>query len=173
MTISTAPSPFIDHNQQTFETCITLALQFVASIEIAPEVGDEAPTLDQLLDFARQLDRHADDIARLAGQPLVNIPGQGWAQYQTFRRDGSSHGFLPCLAGNLLIMATGISEDGATWRPPRCRRSPGGPQRRRHSQGLREGIRQDGRRRWPSNGLDCPPRTGPRGKALRPRQPVG
>lgn len=88
MTISTAPSPAPDHNQQTFETCIALALQLVASIELAPAVGDPAPTSEHLLDFARQLDRHADDLARLAGQPHTNIAGQGWAQYQKVRGGG-------------------------------------------------------------------------------------
>lgn len=89
MTISTAPSPAADHNQQTFETCIALALQLVASIEFAPALGDEVPPSDELLDFARQLDRHADDIARLSGQPHTNIPSQAWAQYQEFRQGGS------------------------------------------------------------------------------------
>lgn len=90
MTISTAPTLPVDHNQQTFETCIALALQLVASIEIAPALGGEVPTSDDLLDFARQLDRHADDIARLSGQPYANIAGQGWAQYQQVRGAGTA-----------------------------------------------------------------------------------
>lgn len=90
MTISTAPSPSPStHNQQTFETCIALALQLVASIELAPAIGEAAPTPDHLLDFARQLDRHADDIALLSGQPVVNIAGQGWARYQALREAGA------------------------------------------------------------------------------------
>ncbi|WP_104992304.1 hypothetical protein [Deinococcus sp. NW-56] len=89
MTISTARVPLPDHNQQTFETCIALALQLVASIELAPAVGDQAPTSEHLLNFARQLDRHADDIALLSGQPHANIPGQGWARYQDLRGAGA------------------------------------------------------------------------------------
>lgn len=91
MTISSpTPHTTIDHNQQTFETCMTLALQLVASIEYGPALGGEAPPTDLLQDFARQLDRHADDIARLARHEQANIPGEGWARYQEIRSSGAS-----------------------------------------------------------------------------------
>lgn len=90
MTISTAPSSArIDHNQQTFDTCLSLALQLVASIEYGPATGGDAPPTEMLLDFARELDRHAEDIARLAGREEVNLPGLGLARYQELRAGGA------------------------------------------------------------------------------------
>lgn len=92
MTISspTSPTTSPEHNQQTFDTCISLALQLVASIEYAPATGGDAPPTEMLLDFARELDRHAEDIARLSGQELVNLPSLGLARYQELRSGGAS-----------------------------------------------------------------------------------
>lgn len=91
MTISSSsfPTPSLDPNLQTFDTCIALTLQLVASIEYGPATVGEAPPTDLLLDFARQLDRHAEDIARLAQHEQVNLPSLGLARYQEIRAGGA------------------------------------------------------------------------------------
>lgn len=89
MTISSPLPPPTGHNQQTFDTCIALALQLVASLELGPTLGDDPPAPELLLEFALELDRHAHDIARLAGTSHANIPALALSHYQGLR-SGSS-----------------------------------------------------------------------------------
>ncbi|WP_119672077.1 hypothetical protein [Deinococcus sp. RM] len=65
------PSP---HNQQTFETSVALTLQMIATIEFAPTTGGTTDP-DLILAFAGQLDRHAHDIALMAGQADADVAG--------------------------------------------------------------------------------------------------
>ncbi|GGS05448.1 hypothetical protein [Deinococcus sedimenti] len=68
------------HNQQAFETCIALTLQMIASIEFAPTTG--ASTDPELtVAFAGQVDRHAQDIALMAGHAGADVEGLGAGVY--------------------------------------------------------------------------------------------
>lgn len=89
MTISSLLPPHTGHNQQAFDTCIALALQLIASLELAPTLGDEPPPPELLLEFALELDRHAHDIATLAGKGDVNIPALALTHYQALRAGGA------------------------------------------------------------------------------------
>jgi len=71
------PSP---HNQQAFETCIALTLQMIASIEFAPTTGErQDPALTEA--FAGQVERHAQDIACMAGHADADVSQLGAGIY--------------------------------------------------------------------------------------------
>ncbi len=67
-------------NQQAFETCVATTLQVLAAVEFAPALHHTHPTREILLAFAAELDRHAIEIAALAGEQFLDLPalGQGW-----------------------------------------------------------------------------------------------
>ncbi|MBZ9714381.1 hypothetical protein [Deinococcus multiflagellatus] len=70
------------HNQQTFDTCITSTLRLLATIEFAPVLG-EAPLTRELLDsYAFQIERHAQDLAALAGFPDTDVVAYGREWYR-------------------------------------------------------------------------------------------
>ncbi|MDR6221410.1 hypothetical protein [Deinococcus soli (ex Cha et al. 2016)] len=74
------------HNQQTFDTCIATTLRLLATIEFAPVVGDEPLTPDLLDAYATEIERHAQDLAALAGFPHTDVIGYGRDWYQEVSR---------------------------------------------------------------------------------------
>jgi hypothetical protein len=76
-------------NQQAFETCIATTLQVLAAVEFAPALHHTQPTRETLLAFSVELDRHAGDIAALAGERHLDLPalGQGWYERLAAERD--------------------------------------------------------------------------------------
>ena len=81
MTVSAAPPSFSLHNQQTFETCITLTLQAVATVEFGAVLRSERLSGAMLMEFAEQVERHALDVAALAGEWGLDLPGLGAGYY--------------------------------------------------------------------------------------------
>ena len=72
------PSPLSDpHNLQAFETCVVAALRITAAVEFAPVLSDARPTVEMLLAYAGELDRHAHDIALLTGEIGVDPQALG------------------------------------------------------------------------------------------------
>ncbi len=82
MTVSTAPPSFNLHNQQTFETCIALTLQAVAAVEFGAVLSPVRLSGAVLVEFAEQVERHAGDVAALAGEWGLDLPGLARAYYQ-------------------------------------------------------------------------------------------
>ncbi|WP_019010866.1 hypothetical protein [Deinococcus aquatilis] len=76
-------------NQQAFETCVATTLQVLAAVEFAPALHHTQPTREILLAFAAELDRHAGEIAALAGEQFLDLPalGQGWYERLISGRD--------------------------------------------------------------------------------------
>ncbi|WP_216329363.1 hypothetical protein [Deinococcus aestuarii] len=89
MTTLPSPTALDFHNQQTFETCIALTLQIVATLEFAPVLGRDRPTRETVLAFAEQAERHAQALAVLAGFPNTDVPaaGQHWYAHLSTQRD--------------------------------------------------------------------------------------
>ncbi|WP_102127978.1 hypothetical protein [Deinococcus planocerae] len=89
MTVLPLSPPLHVHNQQTFETCIALTLQLVATLEFAPVLGRDRPTREMILAFAEQAERHAQGVAALAGAPETDLQaaGQHWYANLTAQRD--------------------------------------------------------------------------------------
>ena len=76
-------------NQQAFETCIATTLQVLAAVEFAPALHHTQPIRETLLAFGTELDRHAADVAALAGDRHLDLPalGQGWYERLAAERD--------------------------------------------------------------------------------------
>lgn len=89
MTVLPLSPPAEAHNQQTFETCIALTLQIVATLEFAPVLGRDRPTREMILAFAEQAERHARALAVLAGFPDTDVQaaGQHWYANLSAQRD--------------------------------------------------------------------------------------
>ncbi|THF66807.1 hypothetical protein E7T06_20310 [Deinococcus sp. Arct2-2] len=85
------PQPLHAHlrNQQAFETCVATTLQVLAAVEFAPALHHTQPTQEILLAFAAELDRHAGEIAALAGERYLDLPalGQGYYERLVTERD--------------------------------------------------------------------------------------
>lgn len=77
-----------DHNQQTFETCIALTLQLVATVEFMPAVQGQTVPAAMLLDFATQVDRHAREIAQLFNENETDVEREGAVWYARMRAEG-------------------------------------------------------------------------------------
>jgi hypothetical protein len=82
MTVSAVPPSVDVHNQQTFETCIALTLQAVAGVEFGPVLSSTRLSGAMLVEFAEQVERHAREVAALAGQRDLDLPGLGRGYYQ-------------------------------------------------------------------------------------------
>ncbi|WP_157452103.1 hypothetical protein [Deinococcus aquatilis] len=76
-------------NQQAFETCVATTLQVLAAMEFAPALHHTQPTRETLLAFSTELDRHALEIAALAGERFLDLPalGQAWYERLVVERD--------------------------------------------------------------------------------------
>ncbi|MBZ9752163.1 hypothetical protein GO986_11990 [Deinococcus sp. HMF7620] len=82
-----APYPTASvHNQQTFETCIATTLRVLACIEFNPVVGEAPLNQALLLATADQIERHAQDLAVLAGFPHTDVVGYGQDWYAEVSR---------------------------------------------------------------------------------------
>ncbi|WP_240741170.1 hypothetical protein [Deinococcus sp. Arct2-2] len=81
MTVSAAPPSFSLHNQQTFETCIALTLQAVAAVEFGAVLSPVRLSGPVLVEFAEQVERHAGDVAALAGEWGLDLSGLGAGYY--------------------------------------------------------------------------------------------
>lgn len=69
--------PVEAHSPQRFETCLALTLQVVATLEFAPVLGRDQPAPLTLVAFARQVEQQAQNLARLAGSPDLDVRGVG------------------------------------------------------------------------------------------------
>lgn len=89
MTTLPLPPHAQTHNQQTFETCIALTLQLVATLEFAPVLGRDRPTRETIHAFAEQAERHAGALTALAGHPETDVraAGQQWYAQLSEARD--------------------------------------------------------------------------------------
>ncbi|THF66705.1 hypothetical protein E7T06_20900 [Deinococcus sp. Arct2-2] len=89
MTAVPQPPHFQLHDQQAFETCVATTLQVLAAVEFAPALHHTQPTRETLLAFSVEVDRHAVDIAALAGERFLDLPalGQGWYERLVAERD--------------------------------------------------------------------------------------
>ncbi|UQN09515.1 hypothetical protein [Deinococcus sp. QL22] len=111
MTAVPQPPHFQLCNQQAFETCVATTLQVLAAVEFAPALHHTQPTREILLAFAAELDRHAGDVAALAGERFLDLPalGQGWYKRLVAERDEP----LPA-AYHALHSAAYLGLDGGT-----------------------------------------------------------
>lgn len=73
-----------DHpvNVQAFETCVTSAIRIVAALEFGALLGEERPTREMIFAFAGEIDRHAADLAVMAGEGAADVRAQGRAWYE-------------------------------------------------------------------------------------------
>lgn len=69
--------PLEADDPQRFETVLALTLQVVATLEFAPVLGRDQPAPLTLIAFARQVEQQAQDLARLAGFPDLDVRGAG------------------------------------------------------------------------------------------------
>jgi hypothetical protein len=69
-------------NEAAFETCVAGALRIVASLEFSGLLGEERPTRDLLLAFAKEIERHAQQLAVVAESCETDLAEQGKAWFE-------------------------------------------------------------------------------------------
>ena len=69
------------HNEAAFETCLAGALRIVASLEFSGLLGEERPTRELLMAFADEINRHAQDLAVIAGGSRLEVTEKGRAWF--------------------------------------------------------------------------------------------
>ena len=76
-------------NEAAFETCLTGALRILASLEFSGLLGEERPTREMLLAFAEEIERHAQELAVVAGgrRAVVRQQGRAWVNQLMGVRD--------------------------------------------------------------------------------------
>jgi hypothetical protein len=81
----TAVFPFSDdvgHNESAFETCLAGALRTVASLEFSNFLGEAQPTRELLMALAEEIERHAQELAVVAGGCGTECAEQGKAWFE-------------------------------------------------------------------------------------------
>nr|WP_237725096.1 hypothetical protein [Deinococcus alpinitundrae] len=88
MTAAPFPPDLQLRNRQAFETCLATTLKVLAAVKFAPTLHHTQPTREILLTFGSELDRHAAEIAALAGE----VSGFAWPRVRLVRAPDSRAG---------------------------------------------------------------------------------